>query len=95
MKFAAGFTLSLGFSLALSFPLAMTALVSADAQTEQCRFVQDKGAKDACYQRQDAARLVRQKQQAAREAEQSKPIEPMSSDDETMARAIRGICRGC
>lgn len=95
MKFAAGFTLSLGCSLALSFPLAMTAFVSADAQTEQCRFVQDKGQQDACYQRQEAARAVRQKQQAAREAAQSKPIEPMSSDDETMARAIRGICRGC
>jgi hypothetical protein len=95
MKLAAGFTLSLGFSLALSFPLAMTASVSAYAQTEQCRFVQDKGQRDACYQRQDAARIVRQKEQAAREAEQSKPIEPMSGDDEQMARAIRGICRGC
>ena len=95
MKFAAGFALSLGFSVALSFPLAMTAFVSAHAQTEQCRFVQDKGQRDACYQRQDAARAERQKQQAAREAEQSKPIEAMSGDDEQMFRAIRGICRGC
>ena len=95
MKFAAGSTLSLGFSLALSFPLAMTAFVSAYSQAEQCRFVQDKGQREACYQRQEAARAERQKQQAAREAEQSKPIEPMSSDDETMARAMRGICRGC
>lgn len=83
------------FSIALSCPLMMTASVSASAQTEQCRFVQDKGEREACYQRQEAARLVRQKQQAAREAEQSKPIEPMSGDDEQMARAIRGICRGC
>lgn len=93
MKLAAGVTFA--FSIALSFPLAMTATVSASAQTEQCRFVQDKGQRDACYQRQDAARVVRQKEQAAREAEQSKPIEPMSGDDEQMARAIRGICRGC
>jgi hypothetical protein len=97
MKVAAGVTfgLSLVFSFALSLPLAMTASVSASAQTEQCRFVQDKGQREACYQRQEAARVVRQKEQAAREAEQSKPIQPMSGDDEQMARAIRGICRGC
>jgi hypothetical protein len=93
MKFAACFTF--GLSLALSFPLAMTASVSANAAPEQCRFVQDKGEREACYQRQEAARADRQKTQAAREAEQSKPPEPMSGDDEQMARAIRGICRGC
>ncbi|SDK13755.1 MULTISPECIES: hypothetical protein [Bradyrhizobium] len=93
MKFAACF--KLGLSLALSFPLTMTASVSADAAAEQCRFVQDKAEREACYQRQEAARADRQKAQAAREAEQSKPLEPMTSDDVTLARAMRGICRGC
>jgi len=41
------------------------------------------------------ARAARQKMRAAHEAEQLKPIEPMSADDEQMARAMRGICRGC
>ena len=93
MKFAASFTF--GVSLALSLPLAMTASVSANAATEQCRFVQDKGEREACYQRQEAARADKQKAQATREAEQSKPLEPMTSDDVTLARAMRGICRGC
>jgi hypothetical protein len=93
MKFAACFTFA--FSLALSFPVAMTASVSANAAAEQCRFVQDKAEREACYQRQEAARADRQKAQAAREAEQSKPLEPMTSDDVTLARAMRGICRGC
>jgi hypothetical protein len=93
MKFAACLTIAL--SLALSFPLAMTAAVSAPAAAEQCRFVQDKGEREACYQRQEAARADRQKAQAAHEAEQSKPLEPMTSDDVTLARAMRGICRGC
>ena len=57
--------------------------------------VPDKTEREACYQRQEAARAVRQKQQAVREAEQSKPLEPMTSDDVTLARAMRGICRGC
>jgi hypothetical protein len=93
MKFAACFTF--GLSLALSFPMAMTASVSAHAAPEQCRFIQDKAEREACYQRQEAARADRQKAQAAREAEQSKPLEPMTSDDVTLARAMRGICRGC
>jgi hypothetical protein len=93
MKFAACVTL--GLSLALSLALTMTAPVSATAAAEQCRFVQDKGEREACYQRQEAARAIRQKAQAAREAEQSKPLEPMTSDDVTLARAMRGICRGC
>ena len=93
MKFAASFTF--GVSLALSLPVTMTASVSANAATEQCRFVQDKGEREACYQRQEAARADKQKAQATREAEQSKPLEPMTSDDVTLARAMRGICRGC
>lgn len=93
MKFAACITLA--FSLALSCPLTMTASVAAHAAPEQCRFVQEKSEREACYQRQEAARAIRQKQQAAREAEQSKPLEPMTSDDVTLARAMRGICRGC
>ena len=82
MKFKAGFAIA--FSIALSFPAAMTAPVSA-APAEQCRFVVDKVEREACYQRQEAAR----------EAEQSKPLEPMTSDDVTLARAMHGICRGC
>jgi len=93
MKFAACITFA--FSIAMSVPLAMTAAVSAPAVAEQCRFVQEKGEREACYQRQEAARADRQKAQAAREAEQSKPLEPMTSDDVTLARAMRGICRGC
>ena len=93
MKFVAWPTL--GLLLVLSVPLALTASVAARAAPEQCRFVQEKGEREACYQRQEAARSIKQKQQAAREAEQSKPLEPMTSDDATLARAMRGICRGC
>ena len=89
MKFAAC------FNFGLSLALAMTGSISAYATAEQCRLVQDKVEREACYQRQEAARADRQKTQAAREAEQSKPLEPMTSDDVTLARAMRGICRGC
>ncbi len=78
-----------------AFAVMMTASVSALAADEQCRFVEPKQEREACYQRQEAARLARQKAREAQEAEQTKPYEPMSGDDADMARAIRGICRGC
>ena len=83
--------------LAACFSFAVMAITSAPALAadEQCRFIEARQERDACYQRQEAARAARQKVRDAREVEQSKPIEPMSSDDEQMARAIRGICRGC
>jgi hypothetical protein len=83
--------------LAACFSFAVMVITSAPALAadEQCRFIEAKQERDACYQRQEVARAARQKVREAREVEQSKPIEPMSSDDETMARAIRGICRGC
>ena len=60
-----------------------------------CRFIEARPEREACYQRQEAARLSRQKANEAREAEQQKPYEPMSAEDAQLAKAIRGICRGC
>ena len=77
-----------------SFALAMTASVSAVA-LEQCRFIEARAEREACYQRQETARAARQKAEAARQAEQQKPYEPMTEDDAQLARAMRGICRGC
>jgi hypothetical protein len=79
----------------ISFAVAMAAASSAHAADEQCRFIEARQQREACYQRQEVARAARQKMRAAHEAEQLKPIEPMSADDEQMARAMRGICRGC
>lgn len=93
MKFAGCFVF--GVSLAFSLAVTISASPSAGAAVEQCRLIPDKAEREACYQRQEAARAARMKVQAAREAEQSKPLEPMTSDDATLARAMRGICRGC
>jgi hypothetical protein len=68
---------------------------SAAAAAEQCRFIEARAEREACYQRQETARLARQKANEAREAEQQKPYEPMSAEDAQLAKAIRGICRGC
>ncbi|NOJ49525.1 hypothetical protein [Bradyrhizobium archetypum] len=75
--------------------VALTGSPAAAATPEQCRFIEARAEREACYQRQEAARLARQKMNESRQAEQPKPYEPMAADDAQLAKAIRGICRGC
>jgi hypothetical protein len=79
----------------ISIALAISGLPSALAAAEQCRFIEARAEREACYQRQETARTARQRAQEAQQAAQPKPYEPMASDDAQMAKAIRGICRGC
>ena len=67
---------------------------SALAAVEQCRFIEARSEREACYQRQEVARAARQKAHAD-QAVQQKPYEPMTSDDAQLAKSLRSICRGC
>jgi hypothetical protein len=78
----------------LSFAI-LTASATAAAAAEQCRFIEARAEREACYQRQDVERLARQKASEARQAEPQKPYEPMTADDAQLARSLRSICRGC
>ena len=79
----------------ISIALAMSGLPSALAAPEQCRFIEARPEREACYQRQETARAARQKALETQQAAQPTPYEPMSPEDAQMAKAIRGICRGC
>ena len=80
----------------ISIALAISGLPSALAAAEQCRFIEARLEREACYQRQEAARVARQKANEARQqAEQQKPYEPMTQEDAQLAKSMRGICRGC
>ena len=73
----------------------MNVLASSAQAIEQCRFVEARSEREACYQRQEAARVARQKALETQQAAQPKPYEPTSPEDAELAKAIRGICRGC
>jgi hypothetical protein len=75
--------------------VVLTTSPAAATTAEQCRFIEARLEREACYQRQEAARLARQKANQVREAEQQRPYEPMTADDAQLAKAMRGICRGC
>jgi hypothetical protein len=81
--------------LAACFSFAFAMTVSASA-AEQCRFIEARAEREACYQRQEVARAARQKAQEAQQAaQQPKPYEPMAPEDTQLAKSMRGICRGC
>jgi hypothetical protein len=83
--------------LAASLLFAVILITShANAATpEQCRFIEARSEREACYQRQEAARAARQKAQEARQATQQRPYEPMAPEDAQLAKSLRSICRGC
>jgi hypothetical protein len=83
------------FAARLSFATLMTVLASSAQAAEQCRFIEARSEREACYQRQEAERVTRQKANEVRQAAQPKPYEPMASDDAQLAKSMRGICRGC
>ena len=83
------------FAACLSFAELMIALTSSAQAAEQCRFIEERTEREACYQRQETARAARQKAEETQQAAQPKPYEPMDAEDAQLARAIRGICRGC
>jgi hypothetical protein len=78
----------------ISIALTISGLPSVLA-AEQCRFIEARLEREACYQRQETARATRQKADEARQAEQQKPYEPMTQEDAQLAKSMRGICRGC
>jgi len=85
----------MNFAACLTFAVAIAASVSAQAAVEQCRFIEARPEREACYQRQEIARAARQKAHEAQETAQQKPIEPMVPEDEQVAQSLRSICRGC
>lgn len=66
----------------------------AVAKVEQCRFINSKPEREACYERQAKA-LDARKAEAAAKQKQSAPLERMNAEDAALSRQLRSICRGC
>ena len=62
---------------------------------EQCRFIQNKPEREACYQRQEAELAARRKPEPPRESKFMESLQQMKHEDEALNRQIHGICRGC
>jgi hypothetical protein len=74
----------------------MIGTAPALAEIEQnCRHIQAKPEREACYKRQEAALAEKRKQAATREATPPYSPERMSQEDAALKAQLRGICRGC
>jgi hypothetical protein len=74
--------------LALMFGTAPAAAI------EQCRFIQQKPEREACYQRQAVALAAKRKPGPPRDATLEQ-LQQMRREDDTVYKSLRGICRGC
>ena len=71
-------------------------LVTAPAlAAEQCRFIQAKPEREACYERQEAALAAKRKPEVAPQAKTMQSLEQMKHEDEALNRQLHSICRGC
>ena len=76
---------------------AMLALPLATAPAfavEQCRFIQAKPEREACYQRQEAELAAKKKPEPRRDPTME-ALQQMKQDDQALDRQIHSICRGC
>jgi hypothetical protein len=70
-------------------------IVPALAAVEQCRFIQAKPEREACYQRQEAELAARRKPEPAVDTTTLDSLRQMRQEDDEVYKSLRSICRGC
>ena len=67
----------------------------ASAEVEQCRFIQAKPDREACYARQEAALAAKRKPEPTFNTKPMEALQQMRRDDEEVYKSLHSICRGC
>ena len=62
---------------------------------EQCRFIQGRTEREACYQRQDAELAAKRNKPEPKRDTAMEALQQMKQEDAELNRQIHGICRGC
>ena len=73
----------------------MIGAAPAMAAVEQCRFIQAKPEREACYQRQAIALAAKRKPEPAADTRTMETLQQMRREDDAVYKSLRGICRGC
>ena len=86
--------------LGLAGPPAAIALVLAlgtppASAVEQCRFIQGKTEREACYARQEADLAAKRSKLEPKRDTSTESLQQMKQEDAELNRQIHGICRGC
>jgi hypothetical protein len=62
---------------------------------EQCRFIQAKPEREACYQRQEAELAARRKPEPTSDTTRLDSLRQMRGEDDAVYKSLHSICRGC
>jgi hypothetical protein len=65
------------------------------AEVEQCRFIQAKAEREACYTRQETALAAKRKPEPAADTKAMESLQQMRQEDDAVYKSLRSICRGC
>ncbi|HTF73495.1 MAG TPA: hypothetical protein VK620_04040 [Bradyrhizobium sp.] len=65
------------------------------AEVEQCRFIQAKAEREACYERQAAALAAKRKPEPTGDTRTMESLQQMRREDDLVYQSLRSICRGC
>jgi hypothetical protein len=65
------------------------------AAVEQCRFIQAKAEREACYERQAIALAAKRKPEPSSGARTMESLQEMRREDGEVYKSLRSICRGC
>ena len=80
--------------LSLSLSLIVGA-APALAIEQNCRFIQAKVEREACYAKQEADLAAKRKPQPSAESKDLETMQQMRREDADVYRSLRSICRGC
>ncbi len=87
---------SIHAKLALSVLIALAVTTAPAAAVDQnCRFIQAKAEREACYKRQEETLAARRKPAPPTDTAAMDTLRENRQDDEAMYRSINNICRGC
>ena len=75
--------------------LILGAAPAVAAVEQQCRFIQAKPEREACYQRQEKELAARRKPEPTADTRAMESLRQMRQEDEIVYKSLRGICRGC
>ena len=77
--------------------LALAISIAPAAAVEQnCRFIQAKPEREACYKQQEVELAAKRKPApTTQETNTLETLRQMRQDDEAVYRSINNICRGC
>ena len=72
----------------------MISFAPVSAAVEQCRFINSKADREACYERQEKT-LAAKRKPAVPDEVKTKSLDEIQIENDRLSKSLRSICRGC